>query len=78
MCAAEAANLADKLCAPREGQTVLQQQHLFNVYIHSLPSSESVPFFLWKQQLACEGCKAELERALASTAVPSPNSVKAQ
>ena len=41
MCDDRLARVADKVCAQQEGQPVLRQQHLFNVYIHPMPSFES-------------------------------------
>ena len=42
MCDDRLARVADKVCAQQEGQSVLRQQHLFNVYIHPMPSFEGM------------------------------------
>ena len=42
MCDDRLATVADTVCAQQEGQSVLRQQHLFNVYIHPMPSFEGM------------------------------------
>lgn len=42
-CQMEVQNLAKKLCAAKPERTVLENQHLFNVYIHPMPSFGSEP-----------------------------------